>query len=51
MPNLISKKFNVHIAQQFKEAFDEYQKFNSKLLDFLVSAGMLDQKQKDNLTK
>ena len=23
MPNLISKKFNVHIAQQFKEAFDE----------------------------
>ncbi len=49
-PALIADGMSLENAK-FKEAFDEYQKFNSKLLDFLVSAGMLDQKQKDNLTK
>ena len=36
---------------KYKKSFDEYQKFNTGLLDFMVQAGMLDQRQRDNLAK
>ena len=38
-------------TSKYKQAFDEYQSFNTALLDFMVQAGMLDKKQRNNLAK
>ena len=38
-------------TDKFKKAFKEYQDFNTALLDFMVQAGMLDQRQRNNLAK
>ena len=38
-------------TQKFKTAFDEYQKYNKGLLSFLVETGIIDERQKANLSK
>ena len=38
-------------TQKFKNAFDEYQKYNKGLLSFLVETGLIDETQKQNLSK
>tara|TARA_Y100000004_G_scaffold89570_1_gene100483 strand:+ start:2421 stop:10817 length:8397 start_codon:yes stop_codon:yes gene_type:complete len=36
---------------KYKQAFEEYQQFNKKLLSFLAESGIIDQKQRNNLSK
>jgi len=49
-PDLIQDGLNRETTK-YKNAFDEYQKYNKSLLNFLVQAGVLDERQKNNLAK